>query len=132
VQALSKGKILQSNLRKETLFKSQEGLFVQFFAPTINMASSYTLTEDDIRGQQTELARRLGIPQSSMCKKWKDATGGAPWPSQNISSAEDGLTETLTGLKCGAVDPVTLGKLRDLLQTRNKALGHCVTIVVNK
>lgn len=73
-----------------------------------------------IRLSQEEAAKRIGIPSSTLSKRWREATMNRKWPYRTLCKIERELKTLIHNLPKGNIDPEIARTLTILLRKRDE------------
>jgi len=73
-----------------------------------------------IRLSQEEAAKRIGIPSSTLSKRWREATMNRKWPYRTLCKIERELKTLVHNLPKGNIDPEIARTLTILLRKRDE------------
>eukprot|EP01133_Synstelium_polycarpum_P015040 gene15040-17792_t len=72
---------------------------------------------------QCDAAKRLGIPTSTLSKRWKEAAQGRKWPFRKVTKLDKEIMTLLHNIPQGGVVPPSVeASLEKLMKKRQKKL----------
>jgi len=101
--------------------KPNEEILGQIISKKMNEKEEYIDVAPFVTFPQHEAARRLGIPSSTLSKKWKDATVNRKWPYRALAKIDKEITTIMHNIpknSDGTLDPELEEQLAVLLRKR--------------
>jgi len=101
--------------------KPNEEILGQIISKKMNEKEEYIDVAPFVTFPQHEAARRLGIPSSTLSKKWKDATINRKWPYRALAKIDKEITTIMHNIpknSDGTLDPELEEQLAVLLRKR--------------
>jgi len=104
--------------------KGSEEIIGQIIQKKMNEPEEYIDVAPYVTLPQHEAAKKLGIPSSTLSKKWKDATVNRKWPYRALAKIDKEITTLMHNIPRNpdgtavAMDPELEDQLSQLLKKR--------------